>query len=275
MPTAWDDGAGNVVHRIPNFEAQEAAVVDLDELAKLPRLTSTADLKFLEAYVNWAAGKHPVAVHRISPGEASLDVNLGPREAVLIKANYDAGWRVSGATIESDPIGFQLIRAAPGPRHIALRFGASWDTWLGRAITLLTILLLLARVNKLAIAAVAVLPAIAAWAVLVSTVPQTARIAEEAFDRIQPPLINSQGIVDAASFQQPPLEPGRLVSIYGLNFGAPSDTVRVFVGDRPVPYESRGSNQVNLRWPGDAPRSAAVSLEVNGCRGNAFAVGTR
>ncbi len=155
-----------------------------------------------------------------------------------------------------------------------LQFGASWDTWLGRAITLLTIILLLARVKPIWIAAVAVIPAVAAWAVLISGTPQTAQVAEDAFIRLQPPMINPQGIVDAAN-QQPPLERGRPFSIYGLNFGSPGDAVRVWIGDRAALVDSRGPNQINLHWPLDAPASAPVSVEVNGCVGNAFAVTTR
>jgi hypothetical protein len=275
LPVAWDDGAGDIVYRIPDFAAHEAVVVDLAGLAKLPRLDSTSNALFLDAYVNWAAGKRPVELHRISAADVAFDTNLQAGEAVLLKVNYDRGWRATGATLGSDPIGFQLIHAPPGQRHIALRFGPSWDTWLGRAITLVTAFLLLARVKPLWIACAAVIPAGAAWAMLVSAAPPTARVAEEAFDRLQPPLINAQGIVDSLNAQQPPLQRGRLVTIYGLNFGAPGDNVRVWVGNRPARYEFQSANLITLRWPMDVAASAAVSVEVNGCSGNAFTVATR
>lgn len=272
LPVAWDDGAGDMIYHLPNFEPHEAVVVDLATLSKLPRLDSTADARFLEAYVSWAAGKRPVAMRWSASGDAAFDVNLGAQEAVLLKVNNEAGWRAAGASIETDPIGFQVIRIPPGQRHMTLRFGASWDAWLGRAITLLTIILLLAGVQEVWIAAWAVIPAFAAWCALVFMTPGTVRVtkvAEDAFVRLQPPLINPGGIV------QPPFAPGRLVSIYGLNFGGPGDAVRVHIGDRIVLPEFQGTNQVNVRWPQDVPASAAVSVEVNGCVGNAFAVPTR
>jgi hypothetical protein len=269
LPVAWDNGAGDRVYHLP-IEPRDAVVVDLHAL---PHLTSTEDAAFLNAYVNWAAGKRPVPVHWISAGEAAFDVNLAADEAVLLKVNNAPGWRASGATLENDPIGFQLIRLPPGPRHVTLQFGASWDTWLGRAITLVTIILLLARVKPVWIAAGALLPAVAAWAVLISDNPQT-QVAEDAFVRLQPPMINSRGIVDATN-QQPPLERGRPFSIYGLNFGSPGESVRVWIGDHAAPFDSRGPNQINLHWPADAPASAPVSVEVNGCVGNAFSVTTR
>jgi IPT/TIG domain len=213
--------------------------------------------------VKWAAGKRPVTVNWTSPDAAAFDVNLAANEAVLLKVNHDPSSRAAGATVESDPIGFQLIRAQPGQRHVALRFGASWDTWLGRAITLLTIVLLLARVRALWIVAVAVIPAVAAWGVLLAQAPPTTRVAEDAFIRLQPPLINPQGIVEDATPQ------GRMVSMYGLNFGGPNDSVRVWLGDRPVSPEYRDANLIKFRLPGDAP-AAPVSVEVNGCRGNSF-----
>jgi hypothetical protein len=265
LPVAWDNNGGDTVYRLPNFDPQEAVVVDLPALRTLPRLDSTADRHFLETYVNWAAGKRPVPVHWISSGEATFDVNLSADEAVLLKVNNDPGWRASGATLETDPIGFQLIRLPPGQRRVALRFGASWETWLGRAITLLTIILLLARVPGIWIAAAALIPAIAAWAVLVSQIPRTAQVAEDAFIRLQPPLINPGGIVQR----------GRSLSIYALNLGGPQDMVRVWFGDRPAIPEFHGTNLVNIRLPDDAPASVPISLEVNGCIGNAFNVTTR
>jgi hypothetical protein len=276
LPVAWDNGAGDRIYRLPNFDAREAVVVDLAALGRLPRIASTADEQFLTAYVKWAAGKRPVPVRWTSSGAAALDVNLGADEAVLLKINHDPGWRAAGASLQSDPIGFQLIRASPGPLHVTLRFGPSWDTWLGRAITLVTIILLLAGVSEIWIAAVAVIPAVAACAVLISITPPTAQLAEDAFARLQPPMINLGGIVDNATSQQPPFKRGQQVSIYGSNFSsAPNDAVRVWIGDHAAPIEFQSPHLIDLRWPADAPASAPVSVEVNGCIGNAFTVATR
>jgi hypothetical protein len=188
--------------------------------------------------------------------------------------NNAAGWRAASATIETDPIGFQLIRPSPGQRHVALRFGASWDTWLGRAITLATIILLLAGVQEIWIAAVAVIPAAVACAYLISLTPRADHLAEEAFARLQPPMINLGGIVDNSTSQQPPFKPGQQVSIYGSNFGPPGEA-RVWIGDHPFAPEFQSPHLLDLRWPANAPPSAPVSVEVNGCIGNAFMVTTR
>ena len=184
-------------------------------------------------------------------------------EAVLLKTNYDRGWRASGATIRRDPIGFQLIRVPAGPRRVTLRFGASWDVWLGRAITLVTILLLLARVKPACIAAAALIPAVIAWGFLIRATPPTARIAEDAFVHIHPPLINSGGIV---------LDHG-VAHIYGTDLAGRD--VRVRIGDRVVRPEFASPGLINLRLPQDLPPSADVSVEVNGCAGNAFRLPTR
>ena len=213
--------------------------------------------------MQWAAGKRPVAIHWRSSGQADFDVNLAPGEAVLLKVNYDPGWRAAGATIRRDPLGFQLIRLPPGQRHVALRFGASWDVWLGRAITLVTIILLIARVKPICIAAAALIPAAIAWAFLISATPPTARIAEDAFTRIHPPLINSGGIVID----------GRTAHIYGVDLAGPN--VRVWIGDRPLRPEFASATQINVRLPQDLPTQSDVSVEVAGCVGNAFHVPTR
>jgi hypothetical protein len=275
FPIIWDDGAGDSVRHLPNFDAPEAVVVDLAALAGVPPIASTADERFLQSYVNWAAGKRPVAIRWISTGEASFDVDLAAGEAVLLKINNDAGWAAAGATIEGDPIGFQLLRMQPGPRHVVLRFGASWDVWLGRSITLVTVILLLARVRGGWIAAAAVIPAMTAWAVLISLAPRAGRVAEDTFVRVRPPLIGAQGIVESTTYQQPPLKRGQHISIYGANFGGPRDSVHVWIGDQQVSPDFHSLNQINFRLPGNAPPFAPLSVEVNGCRGNEFTVATK
>ncbi len=259
LPVAWDNGAGDRIYRLP-FEPQEAVVVDLPSL---PRLTSTADEQFLNAYVKWAAGKRPVDVHWDSSGIAPFGVDLAADEAVLLKNNYDPGWSTPGGTVTSDPIGFELVRPAPGTHRVALQFGASWDTLLARVITLVTIFLMLARVKPICIAAAALIPAGVAWAVLISHTPRTAQVAEEAFARIHPPLINPGGIVVSNGG----------ASIYGVNLDGPR--VRVWIGDRSFQPDFVSASQINVRLPNDLPASAPVSVEVNGCIGNAFTMPTR
>ncbi len=60
LPVAWDNGAGDTIYQSP--VQSEAVVVDLDAMRRLPALQSTADPRFLEAYVDWAAGKRPASI---------------------------------------------------------------------------------------------------------------------------------------------------------------------------------------------------------------------
>jgi len=260
MPVAWDNGAGDTIYRVPDSGASDAVVVDLAALGRLPRLRSTADAAFLEAYVAWAAGKRPASIRWTRDDAADLDATLAPGEAILVKSNYDIGWRVSAGSLAADPIGFLLIRSAPGPQHLALRFGASWDTWLGRAISLLTVVLLFAGVRTARIAALAVIPAVAAYAVLLWTAPPTAAIAEDTFARVAPPIINAGGIVNN----------GSTVAVWGLNLGGTADKVRVLVGGREAEIVHRDKYVLDIKPPAGLPPHAEISVEVNGCRGNAF-----
>ncbi len=265
MPVAWDNGAGDTVYRVPGFDGHEAVVVDRDELGRLPRFTSTRDAAFLDAYVRWAAGKRPAKLRWKSAGEAVIDESLAPNEAILVKINNDRGWHVSNGVTDSDPIGFLLIDGTKA-QQIRLQFKPSWDVWLGRAITVVMILgLLYFRGPRIWMAGAALIPALAAYAILIAHAPSTAAIAEDAFVHLQPPIINPGGLVG-------PFRRGNVIAAYGLNLGETGDTVRVWVGDYPAEVVYHSPNMTSFKMPADAPDHAAVSVEVNGCRGNEFAV---
>ncbi len=57
------EGAGDTIYDTPGSGHEDAVVVDLPAMNRLPRLTSTSDAGFLAAYVGWAAGKRPVSIH--------------------------------------------------------------------------------------------------------------------------------------------------------------------------------------------------------------------
>jgi hypothetical protein len=274
-PVAWTDGADDTIYRLPPPDEQQAVVVDLTRMHQLPQLRATDDARFLEAYVAWAHGKRAAYIDWSAPDRAELQSDTGPNEAVLIKVDHDAGWSSSDGEIARDPIGFLLLRDASKKGPVRLRFGASWSQWLGRALTAATILLLLCRVPLWAASAVALVPAILAYGVLQLRTPPAVPVAEQAYRRLQPPLINPSAIVDGVTMAQPPLARGSVITIFGTNFGSSADTARVLIGSRPAEILYRGPNQVNLRIPSDAPPLADISVEVNGCRGNSFAIATR
>lgn len=276
LPVAWDSGNGDKIYRVPDSEPHEAVIVDLGELNRLPRFESTEDTRFLEAYVRWAAGKRPAGVHWSGADHATLDADIGADEGVLVKINYDRGWRAVRSGTRRDPIGFLLIQPGQGQQTIKLSFGPAWDVWLGRGITAITILALVwMRGPRVTMAAIALVPAVIACAVLMSQEPPTVAIAEEAFIRLQPPLVNPGGIIDGTTNRPPPFERGKVIAIYGQNFGKPADTVRVRAGDRMAEVLYHGPNMVSFRMPPDAPANVAVSVEVNGCQGNEFTVTTQ
>jgi hypothetical protein len=146
---------------------------------------------------------------------------------------------------------------------------------LGRAITLVTAILLLLRVPKPWIAVLAMVPAMAAYGLFAAALPPTAAVAEEAFTRVLPPIISPRGIVDAATYQQPPFARGHLLSVWGVNFGGNKDAVGVWLGGRAAEVVYRSPNMITFKVPLDAAAKTPVSVQVNACRGNAYTVETR
>ena len=273
FPVAWTNGAGDTIYRTPPPEEHQAVVVDPTELKHLPRLRATDDLEFLEAYVAWARGLRPAEIHWSRPDTAHVEADLGANEAVLIRVNYNSGWRSPGSRVQPDPIGFLLVRPPQGRQRFDLRFGAAWDVWLARAITLLTIVFLLVRAPASTIALSAVVPAALAYGVLLATTPNQITVAEEAFRRLQPPIISGGGIGESLPSRQQTVDGSRRISIYGMNFGSKEDRVRVWVGDREAPILNHASNLLVVQVPEHA--NASVTVEVNGCRGNSFLLPAR
>ena len=202
-PAVWNNGKGDTIYQLPPPEEQSAVVVDLAQLKGLAPLRATDDAHFLEAYVPWARGKRNAPVKWLAPDRAEIQADTGPNEAVLLKMNHDPGWEVSSGETGRDPVGFLLLRG-PFRGPIRLHFGASGNVWLGRAITVVTILLLLLHVPSWIVAALALAPALCAYGILQLHAPPSAVIAEQAYSRLQPPLINPAAIVDGVTMAQPP-----------------------------------------------------------------------
>jgi hypothetical protein len=268
FPVAWTNGAGDTIYRLPPPEERQAVVVDMSELQRLPRLRSTDDLQFLEAYVAWAHGLRPAEIRWLRPDTAQVEASLSANDAVLIKINYNRGWRSPAGDVQPDPIGFMLVRPPAGRRQFDLYFGAAWDVWLARGITLLTISLLLVRAPGLVVALLAVFPAGFAYAFLLATTPAQTSVAEEAFRRLQPPIIYGGGIGESPAGPGAAARGKREISIYGMNFGSKQDQIRVWVGDREASVLNHATNLIGVQVPEDA--SGSVTVEVNGCRGNSF-----
>ena len=281
LPQLWNNRRGDTIYAVPGT-GQTAVVVDLAALRRLPTLRSTADQRALAAYVAWARGKRPARLQWVRHDRARVSENLARGEAILVKTNYDPGWHARDGQfrLSADPIGFLLLEPQRKSRQsFELRYRGSWDLWLGRGLAAVTALvLLLGGVSPLRFAlilAVAWLASFGVWAW--QEVPQGVgsriAVAHDTFRRVQPPLISPGGIVDAESYQPPPLEPGRPVAIFGRNFGTARDRLRILVDGREAHVLDRSRGRVTIELPPMAgTRPVEITARVNGCRGNAFLV---
>ncbi len=284
LPQLLNNGRGDKIYAVPGA-GPTAVVVSLGALRRLPALRSTDDRRALAAYVAWAEGKRRARFQWLRYDRARVSENLGRGEAILVKTNYDSGWHARGGQfrLTADPIGFLLLEPLrSGGQTFDLHYRGSWDLWLGRGLAAVTALvLLLGGVSPLRFAlglAVVWLASFGVWTWKESRhgLGNRIAVAREAFGRLQPPLISPGGIVDAESYQPPPLAPARPVAIFGRNLGAPQDRLRILVDGREAGVLDRSSRRVRIELPPMAgARRVEIAPEVNGCRGNSFMVDVR
>jgi hypothetical protein len=266
----WTDNQGNSVYRLPPPDVDQAVVVDLSELSQLPKISSIRDMSFLTAYTTWAAGKKVAELRWLRADSAEIDTTLGVNEAVLLKVNYADGWKSSAGVLSRDPIGFILLRAQPGPHSFKVRFGSSWDDWIGISLTVITLSLLVIQGPRPFHMTVLV-PALGAFFWLSLHPPPNLSVAEAAFRELQPPMISRAGIVDQTADSSPGFSPGHVISLYG-NFRNVSSPAIVRVGDRLASILYRSAQVINFEWPRGVKRKDVVQVQVGDCRGNTFQV---
>ena len=150
LPVLYDDQQGNVLYRVPRRYPALARVVETASLnaVKTPRFN--ADVEYLAAYAG-VIEKGPDAPPTLTwNGTDALRVHakIDPGQSLVVQETYDPAWHAwsdgKPLTIHKDAMGFMAIDAPPGDRDIALAFVTPLENQVGRVITGITLLALLA-----------------------------------------------------------------------------------------------------------------------------------
>jgi hypothetical protein len=137
--------AGNVIFEVPAASSGLARIVDLRQLRALPTIENAVDKESLQAYIDLVESGRNALNTMDSVGRVRIDAVLRRGEAILVKVTHDSGWRASAAgtalSDRPDPLGFMIIELdSPGEYEIILEHGLTWDEYLGRAVSGLTVL---------------------------------------------------------------------------------------------------------------------------------------
>jgi hypothetical protein len=145
----YADGKGNRVFEVPRRFPERARVVDA---AKVRSNGAAYTAHHPEMLMNYAAliERGPdkrVKLERIDNETVRLEGDLAQGEGVVFQESWDAGWRAysNGRELrtEKDPAEFILVDPGPGHHRIELRWEPPLENRVGRAVTLVSLPLLL------------------------------------------------------------------------------------------------------------------------------------
>jgi len=150
LPVIFDDGEGNIMYRVPRRYAPRARVVETTKLnaAKAPR--NNSDVEYLQNYVDVIekGPDAPATLTRQGTDAMRLHASVKPGESVLVQETYDPAWLawVDGnpVPVRKDAMGMMVVDAPPGDKDISLAFVTPLENIVGRIVTVLTIMALLA-----------------------------------------------------------------------------------------------------------------------------------
>ena len=150
LPVLYDDHQGNVLYKVPRRYLALARVVETARLnaVKPPRFND--DVEYLQAYsdVIEKGPDSPATLHWDGTDALRVHATVAAGQSVVVQESYDPAWHAwsdgKPLAIHKDAMGLMAIDAPPGERDIAVVFITPLENQVGRAITLLTVAILLA-----------------------------------------------------------------------------------------------------------------------------------
>lgn len=150
LPVIWDSGHGDHLYRVPRRYPARARIVETARINAVAPPRFNNDVEYLHAYVD-TIEKGPdsvVTVARQGTDAMQLHATLAPGQSIVVQETYDPAWRAwSGdreLPIRKDAIDMMVIDAPPGEHQIRLAFLTPLENKIGRVLTALSLLAVVA-----------------------------------------------------------------------------------------------------------------------------------
>jgi hypothetical protein len=141
-----DDGAGNIVYKVPRRHQSLARVVNRAKLDQLPDIPGNGDEPTLTAWVNALENGPDASTTTEWIGTDALRVKapVDEGQSVVVQVSYDSNWRAyvkdQPVPIRRNKLGFMTVDAPAGTQEIQLEFPTPLANQIGRLVTLLSLL---------------------------------------------------------------------------------------------------------------------------------------
>jgi hypothetical protein len=143
-----DDGAGNIIYKVPRRYIGLARVVDRARIEALPDIPGNGDEPSLSAWVDVIENgpEAPTVTEWLSTDELRVKGPIKEGESVFVQVSFDSNWRAYAGgqrlQIRRNKLGFMTIDAPPGTQEIRLHFPTPFSNQVGRALTIVTMLII-------------------------------------------------------------------------------------------------------------------------------------
>ncbi len=150
LPVIFDDREGDRIFRIPRRYPARVRVVETQKLNALQQPRANDDVEYLQAYADVIekGPDSPGILSRQGTDAMSVHITLAPGQTVVVQESYDPGWRAWSRgkllPVRKDVMGFMVIDAPPGIDDIMLVFITPMENQVGRIVTAISILAMLA-----------------------------------------------------------------------------------------------------------------------------------
>jgi len=152
LPVLWTSGNGDYIYKVPRRYMARARVVETARLNAVSPPRFNDDMDNLRPYVD-AIEKGPDApttLTREGTDAMQLHAAVTPGQSILVQETYDPAWHAwSGdreLPIRKDALDMMVIDAPPGDHQIRLAFMTPLENKIGRVLTGLSLLAMLALV---------------------------------------------------------------------------------------------------------------------------------
>jgi hypothetical protein len=143
-----DDGAGNIIYKVPRRYASLARVVNRAQFDALPEIPGNGDTASLTSWTDAIERGPDVPTTTEWLGTDALRVHAPVQEgqSVFLQVTFDSNWRayVDGrrVPVRRNPLGFMTIDAPAGSQNIQLEFPMPFSNKIGYALLLMSFLVM-------------------------------------------------------------------------------------------------------------------------------------